>query len=113
MTDADARAEVLDLPALKARPVPQIPTAESLSVEAGLSIQTPLAAHRIARGQRPVVLKLGLTGAAQTRQVGVTEVIPGRLTDAMQHGASGSIDLGALIHPLHPQVRPEIPNLLR
>lgn len=110
MTDPDARAELLDLAARQARPVPQLPPGQSLSVETAYSIQARLVARRLARGERLVGLKLGLTSEAKMKQVGVTEVILGRLTDAMQHAEGGSIDLGALIHP---RVEPEIAFLLR
>jgi len=65
MTDAVARAEVLDLSALKARPVPQIPPAGSVPAEATHAMQPRLGARRMARGERPAVLKPGLTGAAR------------------------------------------------
>lgn len=110
MTDADARAETLDLAALKARPVLQRPPEQSLSVEAAYAVQARLVARRLARGERLVGLKLGLTSEAKMKQVGVTEVILGRLTDAMQHDQGSTIDLGALIHP---RVEPEIAFLLR
>ncbi|MHC0055638.1 2-keto-4-pentenoate hydratase [Actibacterium sp. D379-3] len=110
MTDADARAETLDLAALKARPVLQLPPEQSLPVEVAYAIQARLVARRLARGERLVGLKLGLTSEAKMKQVGVTEVILGRLTDAMQHDQGSTIDLGALIHP---RVEPEIAFLLR
>lgn len=110
MTDHEARAAVLDGAMLAARPVPQLPPEQALSVEAAYAIQARVVARRLARGERPVGLKLGLTSEAKMRQVGVTEVILGRLTDAMQHDEGGLIDLARLIHP---RVEPEIAFLLR
>jgi 2-oxo-3-hexenedioate decarboxylase len=108
--DPDTRAGILDRAATEVRAVAQLQPENSLDVETAYQVQERLIACRLARGERLVGLKLGLTSEAKMKQVGVREVILGRLTDAMRHEAGASIDLGRLIHP---RVEPEIAFLLR
>ncbi|WP_050475441.1 2-keto-4-pentenoate hydratase [Pannonibacter phragmitetus] len=110
MIDPDARAEILDQAALMARPVARLSPETPLSVDVAYAVQERLVARRLARGERIAGLKLGLTSETKMKQVGVREVILGRLTDAMQHDEGSSIDLGRLIHP---RIEPEIAFLLR
>jgi 2-oxo-3-hexenedioate decarboxylase len=110
MTDPDTRADILERAATEVRAVAQLPPENSLDVETAYQVQERLVARRLARGERLVGLKLGLTSEAKMKQVGVREVILGRLTDAMRHEPGSSIDLRRLIHP---RVEPEIAFLLR
>lgn len=106
MTDL---AETLDRAACEARAVPQSPPGKSLSLDDAYRVQARVVARRLERGERPVGLKVGLTSEAKMRQVGVREVILGRLTDAMQISDGGFVDLGRMIHP---RVEPEVAFLL-
>ena len=109
MTDPDTLARHLDEAACHARPVPQSPPGQSLTPEAAYDVQQRLVARRLARGETAVGIKLGLTSRAKMEQVGVREVIVGRLTDAMQMEEGGTIALDRLIHP---RIEPEIAFLL-
>lgn len=110
MTDLTALADTLDRAACESRPVPQLPPENSISLDEAYQGQARVVASRLARGERLVGLKISLTSEAKMRQVGVGEVILGRLTDAMQVEDGGFIDLGRMIHP---RVEPEIAFLLR
>jgi 2-oxo-3-hexenedioate decarboxylase len=68
-------------------------------------IQHELIAHRIARGERLVGCKLGFTSKAKMAQMGVSEIIVGQLTDAMQVDDAASVELSRFIHP---RIEPEI-----
>jgi 2-oxo-3-hexenedioate decarboxylase len=68
-------------------------------------IQRDLVAHRLARGEQLVGCKLGFTSKAKMAQMGVSEIIVGRLTDAMQVPNGADVDLG---HFIHPRIEPEI-----
>lgn len=68
-------------------------------------VQHELVARRVQRGERPVGIKLGFTSAAKMKQMGVSEVIIGQLTDAMHIDAATRLSLSTLIHP---RVEPEI-----
>jgi 2-oxo-3-hexenedioate decarboxylase len=59
------------------------------SAEEGYKVQTALIEARLERGERLVGYKMGLTSKAKMAQVGVNEVIFGRLTDAMQVADGG------------------------
>ncbi len=110
MTSLQERAALLDDATSAARSVPQLPPDQALSIEDAYAIQALVVGQRLARGQRLVGLKLGLTSKAKMKQVGVTEVILGQLTDAMRYEEGDSLNLGPFIHP---RVEPEIAFLLR
>ncbi len=81
-----------------------------LSIADAYEIQRLSIARRHARGERPIGLKMGLTSRAKMRQVGVDEVIWGRLTDAMRIEEGGEITLAGRIHP---RVEPEIAFVMK
>ena len=81
-----------------------------LSVAEAYEIQRLSIARRRARGEEPIGIKMGLTSRAKMRQVGVDEVIWGRLTDAMRIEEGGEIILAGRVHP---RVEPEIAFLLK
>jgi 2-oxo-3-hexenedioate decarboxylase len=103
----DDLAALLDEAALGAKAIPQLDIA---SVDDGYAVQETLLARRWARGERLVGYKMGLTSKAKMAQVGVNEVIFGRLTNAMQVPDGGSVDPARFIHP---RVEPEVAFLLR
>jgi len=72
---------------------------------AAYRIQHELIGHRLARGERLVGCKLGFTSKAKMAQMGVSEIIVGRLTDAMRIGDGADVDLTGFIHP---RVEPEV-----
>jgi 2-oxo-3-hexenedioate decarboxylase len=72
---------------------------------AAYRIQRELVEQRLARGERLVGSKLGFTSKAKMAQMGVSEIIVGRLTDAMQVDHSASVELKRFIHP---RIEPEI-----
>ncbi len=100
-------AALLDQAALEAKAVPQLNLA---TVEEGYAAQEALVRRRLARGEKLAGFKMGLTSKAKMAQVGVNEVIFGRLTDAMQVPEGGAVNVGRFIHP---RVEPEVAFLLR
>ena len=93
----------LDWAATSASPIGQL----SLSVgeEEAYALQAALVERRLARGERLVGFKMGLTSLAKMAQVNVNEPIMGKLTDAMEVPDGESLALGRFIHP---RVEPEI-----
>lgn len=87
----------------------QLAAETGLDVDAAYAVQTALLQRRLDRGERLVGLKMGLTSKAKMAQVGVAEVIWGRLTDAMRVPDGGVIPVGDFIHP---RVEPEVAFLL-
>jgi 2-oxo-3-hexenedioate decarboxylase len=105
--DVAALAERLDE---AARSVTAIaPLAAGLDQDAAYAVQAALVERRLARGERLVGLKMGLTSRAKMAQMGVDEVIWGRLTDAMRVADGGTVATSRLIHP---RVEPEVAFLL-
>ncbi|GAA1890811.1 2-keto-4-pentenoate hydratase [Actinomadura bangladeshensis] len=99
----DRAAERLDTAQHTATAVEQLPA--GLTPADAYAIQDAVIARRLARGERPAGLKLGFTSKAKMAQMGVSEVIVGRLTDAMRVPDGGEVALGRFIHP---RVEPEV-----
>ncbi|QKW13705.1 2-keto-4-pentenoate hydratase [Verrucosispora sp. NA02020] len=109
MSTTDHLARRLDDAATSRTAIPQIGTDAELDVPTAYRVQQAVVAHRLSRGERPVGLKLGLTSRAKMAQMGVDEVIWGRLTDAMRIPDGGTLRLSA---HLHPKVEPEVAFLV-
>lgn len=106
MSDIDRVARMLDDAACTASPIAQF---GDLTEAAGYVIQRAVVAHRTSRGEKRIGVKMGFTSKAKMLQMGVNDVILGRLTDGMAVEDGGSISLRRYIHP---RVEPEIAFLL-
>jgi 2-oxo-3-hexenedioate decarboxylase len=99
-------ARVLDNARLERRAVPpltrslaELPLADAYAIQAeGIRL-------RVARGERVVGLKMGLTSEAKRRQMNLDSPVYGVLTDRMQVSAGGVVHVGRGIHP---KIEPEI-----
>ncbi|GGK42821.1 4-oxalocrotonate decarboxylase [Pilimelia terevasa] len=109
MTDTAALAARLDTAAREAAATTQLTADVALAAPGAYAVQRALVARRLARGERMVGVKMGLTSRAKMAQMGVDEVIWGRLTDAMWIPDGGAVDTAAHIHP---RVEPEVAFLL-
>ncbi len=109
MTDLRSLAASLDTAARAATAIPQISGQSALGVEEAYAVQALSIARRLQRGERRVGVKMGLTSRQKMEQVGVDEVVWGRLTDAMQVPEGGRLDLAAFVHP---RVEPEVAYLI-
>uniref|UniRef100_UPI003AFF73C1 2-keto-4-pentenoate hydratase n=1 Tax=Rhodococcus hoagii TaxID=43767 RepID=UPI003AFF73C1 len=76
-----------------------------LGIDDAYRIQEALIARRRARGETLVGVKLGFTSKAKMAQMGVSDVIVGRLTDTMTVDDGGTVDLHRFIHP---KIEPEV-----
>jgi 2-oxo-3-hexenedioate decarboxylase len=101
-------AQELDDAMLNARPVPQ--RSEPLTLAQAYDIQRASIARRVARGERRIGMKMGFTSRAKMAQMGLSEMIWGRLTDAMLIDAGGSAPRARFVHP---RVEPEVAFLLK
>ena len=110
MTDILSAAEVVDEAARHAREIPQFTQSGPLGVTEAYAIQARSVARRLARGERLVGVKMGLTSRAKMAQVGVDEVIWGRLTDAMRLEEGASLSHAKYVHP---RIEPELAFLLK
>lgn len=106
MLDTQGLAEKLDKAARTARPIAQITDQyPALTIADAYRIQGQAFQLRLARNERRIGMKMGLTSRAKMRQVNVDEVIAGVLSDAMLVEDGGKFAFGRCIHP---RVEPEI-----
>lgn len=105
MTDVDALAARLDEAVRQASAIPQLSRDTRLTLDEAYAVQRAGIALRTARGEQVVGLKLGFTSEAKARQMGVSDVIAGVLTDAAQVADGASVEFSRLIHP---RIEPEI-----
>lgn len=104
-----ALAQRVDDAARHAKPISQFGQEEELSVEDAYEIQRASIAQRLARGERRTGMKMGFTSRAKMVQMGVHDMIWGRLTDAMAEEDGGQVALSRFVHP---RVEPEVAFLL-
>ncbi|MGE4372085.1 MAG: 2-keto-4-pentenoate hydratase [Xanthobacter sp.] len=110
MTTLAHAAQVVDEAARTATAIPQFTENGPLGVEEAYAIQALSLERRLARGEKLVGIKMGLTSRAKMVQVGVDEVIWGRLTDAMRLEEGGSLSHKRYVHP---RIEPEIAFLMK
>ena len=100
----------LDDAALNARAVTQHTEHDGLTMANAYDVQKALIDLRIARGHRRIGLKMGFTSRAKMAQMGLSDLIWGRLTLDMM------IEEGGVVHAphfVHPRCEPELCFLLR
>lgn len=105
--EISAIAARLDDAASAAAPVPQLE--QEIGLEDAYAVQTALLERHYRRGERRIGIKMGFTSRAKMSQMGIDEMIWGRLTDRMLVEDGGAIDFGGFVHP---RVEPEIAFLL-
>ncbi|MEU2083527.1 4-oxalocrotonate decarboxylase [Streptomyces albus] len=108
MIDAGTTGELaarLDAACTSRTDTPSLADSHTFDITDAYAIQAALLARREARGERVTGVKLGFTSKAKMAQMGVSDVIVGRLTDAMRLADGADVDLGRFIHP---KVEPEV-----
>ncbi len=103
-------ASTLDQAAKNAKAVPQVTLTQQFNEADAYEIQRLSLEERYARGEKFVGLKLGFTSFAKMEQMGVHDMIWGRLTDEMHYENGGELPLSKFIHP---RAEPEIAFLLK
>lgn len=102
-------ANTLDQAAASASSVEQISLSRKITLPEAYEIQKLSIQQRLDRGEKLVGYKMGFTSRAKMLQMGVDDLIWGRLTDAMQIESDQVIDLAKYVHP---RAEPEIAFLL-
>lgn len=106
----DQLAEILDKAAFEAKPIAQLKDEHNISLEESYQIQETSIKRREDRGDYLVGYKMGFTSKAKMIQMGVDDLIWGRLTKTMWIDNKGSLDFSKSIHP---RVEPEIAFLVK
>lgn len=107
--DVDELARLADEAARTGTAIAQFTNTLTIDVPTAYAVQAASIDRRLDRGERLVGVKMGLTSRAKMAQVGVDEVIWGRLTDQMWVADGGSVALPGRVHP---RVEPEIAFLI-
>jgi len=110
MTDLVKLAEIADTAALTGQGIPQFSARQVLSTEEGYAVQALSMQRRYARGDRRIGMKMGFTSRAKQIQMGLSDLIWGRLTASMLVEEGGAIQLSKYVHP---RVEPEIAYLIK
>ena len=103
-------AKIIDTAALNAQAIPQLSLQTPFSEKDAYVIQENSIKRRYDRGEKLVGVKLGFTSKAKMIQMGVHDMIWGRLTDAMLVDSNESVLLEKYIHP---RAEPEICFLVK
>ena len=105
MDKLDKMAAAVDIAANEAQAISQLSIGTSFSIEDAYEIQKRAIKRRIDRGENLIGLKMGFTSEAKMIQMGVHDMIWGRLTDSMLIENGGELSLGNFIHP---RAEPEV-----
>ncbi|MGW4759136.1 2-keto-4-pentenoate hydratase [Streptomyces chartreusis] len=100
-----ALAQRLDTAQTTRTDIPSLADGNELGIDDAYAIQAALVGRRESRGERVVGFKLGFTSRAKMAQMGISEVVVGRLTDRMRVADGADVQLSQFIHP---KVEPEI-----
>ena len=103
--DYHGLAATLDHAAKNAQSIDQLSHTQPFNVEDAYVIQSLSMARRYRRGEKWCGLKLGFTSFAKMEQMGIRDMIWGRLTDKMHFGSSQKLVRSNFIHP---RAEPEI-----
>jgi len=109
MTDIKSLAEQVDSAAHKAFAIPQLTEKSDLTLDDAYHIQRESIERRYNRGEILLGVKMGFTSRAKAIQMGVDDLIYGKLTTGMIVEDGGSINLKDYVHP---RVEPELALLL-
>ena len=110
MVEITKLAKIVDDAARKARAIPQLSEKTKYSLDDAYDIQAAAIRRRLDRGEKRNGMKMGFTSRAKMIQMGLNDMIWGRLTDRMVVEDGGTISLKNYVHP---RVEPEIAFLLK
>jgi 2-oxo-3-hexenedioate decarboxylase len=99
----------VDEAARTAGAIAQLSHEHTLTEAQAYEVQAASIVRRLARGERRIGMKMGFTSRAKMQQMGVHDMIWGRLTDAMMVEEGAPVSLSRYVHP---RVEPEIAFLL-
>ncbi|WP_101760039.1 2-keto-4-pentenoate hydratase [Oceanicoccus sp. KOV_DT_Chl] len=106
MIDTAAVAQIVDDAAHTAQAIGQLSeTGYALTLAEAYEVQAWSMARRVDRGEKIIGVKMGFTSKAKMVQMGVADLIWGRLTDAMLLEDGGELNLSNYVHP---RIEPEI-----
>lgn len=93
-----------------AKAIPQISHKRELSIDEAYVVQSLSMAYRYQQQERFAGLKMGFTSVAKMEQMGIQDMIWGRLTSSMDLSGNSQLKLSSYIHP---RAEPEIAFLIK
>lgn len=105
-----AWAERVDTAAHRAQAIAQFADSEGVDEAQAYAVQAASITRRLQRGEQRTGVKMGFTSRAKMVQMGVHDLIWGRLTDAMAEVDGAPLSLKRFVHP---RVEPELAFLLK
>ncbi len=106
----DALAKQIDQAAYKHTAIEQLTKQQSFTEQQAYQIQAASIQNRYNRGEHLIGLKLGFTSRAKMKQMGVHDMIWGRLTNTMLFEEGDTLAFHQFIHP---RAEPEICFLIK
>ena len=103
-------AKLLDDAAARATSVDPIDPDGKLTLPQAYIIQADAMHRRLERGERRTGVKMGFTSRSKMLQMGIDDMIWGRLSNAMQVAEGDTVSLAGRIHP---RVEPELAFVLK
>ena len=110
MVDIAKLARTVDTAAYKAKSIAQLSKKTKYSLDDAYAIQAASIQRRLDRGEKRNGMKMGFTSRAKMIQMGLNDMIWGRLTDQMMVEDGDTVSLQNYVHP---RVEPEIAFLLK
>ncbi len=110
MADIQALAATVDDAARKATAIPQLSSHTTMNMNDAYAVQKASIGRRISRGEKRVGIKMGFTSRAKMIQMGLSDMIWGRLTSGMILEEGAPISISKYVHP---RIEPEIAFLLK
>lgn len=110
MNRLDEFAALLDAAAATGTAVEQIDPHGQLTLNDAYEVQAKAMALRLGRGARRTGMKMGFTSRSKMLQMGINDMIWGRLSSDMQIAEGGSVALSGRVRP---RVEPELAFVLK
>lgn len=108
-TKIERIARRLDDAARNAQAIAQLSGDDALTLAEAYEVQRALVGHRLAGGARRIGMKMGFTSRAKMQQMGLSDLIWGRLSADMLIEEGGTLNLARHVHA---RVEPELCFLL-
>jgi len=110
MADIQVLAQRVDDAARSGKAIAQLSSTVQFTLAEAYAVQRASIQRRIARGERQVGIKMGFTSRAKMVQMGLSDMIWGRLTDAMLIEDGGAVPFKRYVHP---RAEPEVAFVLK
>jgi len=109
MADINALAKTVDDAARNAKAIRQLSDTIDITIQDAYAIQSAAFQRRLARGEKQVGIKMGFTSRAKMIQMGLNDMIWGRLSSEMLVEDGDLINFNNYVHP---RAEPELAFLL-